>query len=45
MLGLKINHLVDLQDARYCASFGADYLVFSLERGHNQKIPEKTVRG
>jgi hypothetical protein len=41
MLAIKLNNIVDLQDARFCASFGADYVSFNLSRGHDMKLPER----
>lgn len=43
MLKLKINNLVNLQDARYCAAFGVDFVSFALGRGNPYKLPEKSV--
>lgn len=43
MLKLKINNLADLQDARYCAAFGADFMSFALGRGDDCKMPERAV--
>lgn len=43
MLKLKINNLADLQDARYCAAFGVDFMSFALGRGDDYKMPERAV--
>jgi hypothetical protein len=40
---IKINHLTNLQDARYCAAMGTDYVSFCLERGHLRKMGEDTI--
>jgi hypothetical protein len=29
---LKVNHIVELQDARYCAAAGVDFISFALDR-------------
>jgi len=42
-LGVKVDHVVHLQDARYCAAAGVQYLTFCLERGHMRKLAENTV--
>jgi hypothetical protein len=43
MPALKINGLINLQDARYCAALGVGYMSFSLARGHIHKLPEATA--
>lgn len=39
----KISNLTQLQDARYCAAVGFDFVSFSLERGSFQKLPVSGV--
>lgn len=40
---IKVNHLVNLQDARYSAGYFADLLCFALERGSLYKITERDI--
>ncbi|RMG26246.1 MAG: hypothetical protein D6730_09475 [Bacteroidetes bacterium] len=40
---LKISNLTNLQDARYCAAMGVDYLSFSLERGSTRKLAPNLI--
>ncbi|MBX3102476.1 MAG: hypothetical protein KF690_08215 [Bacteroidetes bacterium] len=40
---IKINHLTNLQDARYCAAMNLDYVGFCMERGHVRKMAEETI--
>lgn len=43
MPALKINRLVNLHDARYCAAIEIEYVGFALERGSMYKLPETHV--
>ncbi len=43
MPALKINRLVNLHDARYCAAIEIEYVGFALERGSMYKLPEAHV--
>lgn len=40
---IYIQALTTLQDARYCAAMGIDYVGFSLERGSARKLPVTLV--
>ena len=40
---VKIDHIVNLQDARYIAAAEVGYLSLCLERGHIRKLPESTA--
>ncbi len=40
---LKISHLTNLQDARYSAAVGFDYVSFCMERGHAKKLAPELV--
>jgi|GEM_PF-3109167 len=40
---LKISNLIHLQDARYAAAAGFEFVSYSLERGHTKKLPVKMV--
>jgi hypothetical protein len=40
---VKIDHIVNLQDARYVAAAEVGYLSLCLERGHIRKLPETTA--
>ena len=40
---LKINNLTNLQDARYSAAVGFDYVSFSLERGSLKKLAPNLI--
>lgn len=40
---LKINNLTNLQDARYSAAVGFDYVSFSLERGSMKKLAPNLI--
>ena len=40
---LKISNLTHLQDARYSAAVGFDFVSFSLARGHHRKLPPSLV--
>jgi len=37
---LKINHLVNLHDARCCAAWGVNFVSFALEKGALHRLPE-----
>lgn len=41
---IKINHLINLHDARSCAAWGVEYLSFSLEKGGMRKLSETMVK-
>lgn len=41
---LKVGPLTNLQDARACAAWGADFLSFALERGALHKLSELTLK-
>jgi len=43
MAVIKVNHIVTLQDARYCAALDAGMISFCLERGHIRKLAEDTI--
>ena len=43
MPALKVNSLVNLHDARYCAAIEVEYVGFALERGNLYKLPETHV--
>lgn len=44
MPAVKINHIVNLQDARYCAAMGTELITFCLERGNLHKVAANTVQ-
>lgn len=41
---LKINHLTNLADARYCAAMGVHFVSFSHERGSLYNLPDRAVQ-
>jgi len=43
MAKLKIDGVITLHDARYCASQGVDYVGFGLGKGLPYKLPEATL--
>ena len=43
MISIKVNHLVNLQDARYCAALDVAMIGFCLERGNSYRLPDSMI--